>query len=93
MANKQGKAGAKSRPEWEMRASQLAQRFGLSDAEVKREIKRALIRLIAEKIAGDEVNKWQASEPQPEVDLGVAEAGAERRRSEGQRVKLSGLVK
>ncbi|MBI4609130.1 MAG: hypothetical protein HY726_08985 [Candidatus Rokubacteria bacterium] len=75
MANKQRKTGAKGRPEWGAQASQLAHHFGLSDADVKREIRGALARLIAEEIARDEVKKWRSAHPR-ESDLDMVPLGA-----------------
>ncbi|MFQ5896984.1 MAG: hypothetical protein ACE5JN_01875 [Candidatus Methylomirabilia bacterium] len=62
MPTRQGKKATKSHGEWEARASQAAQALGLPEAEVRRQTKQALISLVAERIASQEVKKWPTLE-------------------------------
>ena len=60
MVTRQVKQTIREKPAWEGRAREAARQLGVSEAKVIRQVKRELIRSVAEQIAKDEHQRVQA---------------------------------
>ena len=72
--------------EWEQRAREDAAALGLPEAEVRRQTRAALFRIVAEAIARDEVKKRRARQAPPPTVGVLGESGSAPR----SRLTLSG---
>jgi hypothetical protein len=60
-----GKQSIRNTPAWEGRARTVARQLGVSEAKVIRQVKRELIRAVAEQIAKDEQRRVRAARDTP----------------------------
>lgn len=76
MVTRQVKQTIRKKPAWEERAREAARQLGVSEAKVIRQVKRELIRIVAEHIAKDEHQRVQAERYAHRSDARARPSGA-----------------